>query len=238
MLRRRTAPYSRRRYRNALRRWLLANWLPLAVAMAIFALTMAAMPLFVDGYILGAIHGLLVGLLVLAITTSFLVHTNSAGQLAGAWGEEFTREELAKAKRRRLIWGWVDSIERNGADVDHLVLMRSGNVVAIDSKWRRDADDEDRLHADAEAAKRSARRAAAVLSQLESTKSVRALVAVWGAAQRDLHGRKVGGIEFISGRKIRAWLREHQTKPCDRSTADNLLRELKSHQRSATSPRS
>jgi hypothetical protein len=238
MLRRKTAPYSRRKYRKALHRWLLANWLPLAVAMVIFAVTMAAIPLFVDGYFLGAIHGLLVGLLVLAITTSFLVHTSSAGQLAGAWGEEFTREELAKAKRRRLIWGWVDSIERNGADVDHLVLMRSGNVVAIDSKWRRDADDEDRLHADAEAAKRSARRAAAVLSQLESTKSVRALVAVWGAAQGDLHGRKVGGVEFISGRKLRVWLREHQSKSCDRSTADSLLRELKSHQRSAMRPQS
>lgn len=96
------------------------------------------MPLFVDGYLLGAIHGLLVGLLILAVTTSFLVHTNSAGQLAGAWGEEFTREELAKAKRRRLIWGLEDSVERNGADVGHLVVMRSGNVVAIGSKWRRD----------------------------------------------------------------------------------------------------
>lgn len=234
MMRRKTAPYSRRRYREALRHWLIANWLPLTVALAIFMVTAAAMPLFVHGYLLGAIHGLLVGLLILAITTSFLVHTNSAGQLAGAWGEEFTREELAKAKRRRLIWGWEDSIERNGADVDHLVVMRSGNVVAIDSKWRRDPDDEDRLRADADAAKRSARRAAAVLGQIASTKSVKALVVVWGTAQADLNGRKYGGIEFVSGRKIRAWLRAHQSSPCDRSTADALLRELKAYRRSPT----
>src|SRR3954451_8682235 len=128
MMRRRTAPYSRRKYREALRGWLLTNWLPLGVGTGIFLMAGAAMPLLVHGYVLGAMQGLLVGLLMLAVTTSFLVHTNSAGQLAGAWGEEFTREELAKAKRRRLIWGWVDSIEMNGADVDHLVVMRSGKV--------------------------------------------------------------------------------------------------------------
>lgn len=233
MLRRNTAPYSRRKYRGALRRWLLTNWLPLAVGTAFFVTAAAAMPMFFDGYVLGAIHGLLLGLLGLAITTSFLVHTNSTGQLAGAWGEEFTRQELGKAKRRRLIWGWVDSIERNGADVDHLVVMRSGSVVAIDSKWRRDAEGRGRLLADADAAKRSARRAAAVLSQLESTKSVKALVAVWGGAQADLHGRKVGGIEFISGREIRSWLRQHQSAPCDRSAAEALLRELEAYRRSA-----
>ena len=111
--------------------------------------------------------------------------------------------------------------------------MISGRVVAIDSKWRRDAEDEVRLQADAGAAKRSARRAAAVLSQLDSTKSVKALVAVWGGAQSDLHGRKVGGIEFVSGRKIRSWLRQQQSAPCERSTADALLRELEAYRRSA-----
>ena len=120
MLRWKPAPFSRRRYRWALRRWLFTNWLPVGICTTCFLMAGAVMPLFVDGYVLGAVHGLLVGLLVLAITTSFLVHTNSTGQLAGAWGEEFTREELGKAKRRGLIWGWVDSIERNGADVDHL----------------------------------------------------------------------------------------------------------------------
>ena len=91
-----------------------------------------------------------------------------------------------------------------------------------------------RLQLDADAAKRSARRAAAVLNQLESTKSVRALVAVWGAAQADLHGRRVGGIEFISGRKIRSWLRQHQSAPCERSTAEALLRELEAYGRSTS----
>jgi hypothetical protein len=84
MLRRKIAPYSRRKYRGALRRWLFANWLPLAIGAAFFLMAGAAMPLFVHGYVLGAIHGLLLGLLTLAITTSFLVHTNSSGQLAGA----------------------------------------------------------------------------------------------------------------------------------------------------------
>jgi hypothetical protein len=233
MLRRKVAPYSCRRYRVTLRRWLITNWLPLTIATALFLMAGAVMPLFLADYALGILHGLLLGLLMLAITTSFLVHTNSAGQLAGAWGEEFTREELSKAKRRGLIWGWVDSIERNGADVDHLVVMRSGKVIAIDSKWRRDAADLVRLQSDADAAKRSARRAASVLSQLESTKSVRALVAVWGGAQADVHGTKVGGVEFVSGRKLCSWLRQQQSAPCERSKAEALLRELEAFRRSA-----
>ncbi len=86
MQRWKTAPYSRRRYRAALRRWLFTNWLAVAIGAACFLVPGAAIPLVLDGYVVGAIHGLLIGLLVLAITTSFLVHTNSAGQLAGAWG--------------------------------------------------------------------------------------------------------------------------------------------------------
>ena len=93
-----------------------------------------------------------------------------------------------------------------------------------------------RLQSDAEAAKRSARRAAAVLGELDSTKSVKALVAVWGGAQADLHGRKVGGIEFISGRKLRGWLRQHQSARCERSTAEALLRELEDYRRSSARP--
>ena len=233
MLRKSLPPYSRRTYRRILRRWLLANWLPLVLGTAIFAVSGAVMPLFVGGYVLGLLHGMLLGLLVLAITTTFLVHTNSTGQLAGAWGEEFTREELAKARRRQLIWGWVDSIERNGADIDHLVVMRSGTVVAIDSKWRRNADDEARVQADAEAAKRSARRAAAVLGEVESSKSVQALVVVWGGARAHLHGRRVAGIDFVDGKKLRRWLRDHQAEPCDRPTAGTLLRELEAYRQSA-----
>jgi hypothetical protein len=136
-----------------------------------------------------------------------------------------------------LIWGWVDSIEKNGADVDHLVVMRSGRVLAVDSKWRRDAGDERRLKADADAAKRSARRAASVLSQLESTRSVEALMAVWGAARGDLHGRRIAGIEFIDGTQLRGWLRQHRAAPCERATAQALLRELEAYRRSTARPR-
>jgi hypothetical protein len=48
-----------------------------------------------------------------------------------------------------------------------------------------------------------------------------------------LHGRKISGIEFVSGRQLRTWLREQQSAPCERSTAEALLRELETYRRSA-----
>jgi hypothetical protein len=236
MARRKKPAYSRRIYRQELRRWVRRNWLLLTVCTACFVVPAAFLQLLLDGYVLGVAQGFMLGLLLLATTTSFLVHTSMAGQLGGAWGEELTRDELAKAKRRRLIWGWVDSIERNGADVDHLVVLRSGRVVAIDSKWRREAGDERRLDEDAEAAKRSARRAAAVLSELGSTKSVEALVVVWGAARSGVHGRRIRGVQFISGNKLRDWLRQQPGTECGPATAQALLGGLAAYRQVAAHP--
>lgn len=49
MLRRKVAPYSRRKYRGPLRWWLFVNWLPLAIGASFFFVGAAAMPLFVHG---------------------------------------------------------------------------------------------------------------------------------------------------------------------------------------------
>jgi hypothetical protein len=34
-----------------------------------------------------------------------------------------------------VVWGWIDSIELQAGDLDHLVLPRKGGFVVIDSKW-------------------------------------------------------------------------------------------------------
>lgn len=86
-------------------------------------------------YALGALHAIAVCAGIGMILFSFYVHdAEGIKQVRGAWGEENTRDELRLAKRKGLIWGWVDSITVSTGDIDHLVVTRRGGLVAIDSK--------------------------------------------------------------------------------------------------------
>ncbi len=97
-------------------------------------------------YVLGTTQAVLVGLFVHALHTGFLL-TDRDGiqQLRGAWGEENTRSELETAKRRRLVWGWVDSVSLQRGNMDHVVITRSAGVLVLDSKWRNKSDSKDTL---------------------------------------------------------------------------------------------
>ena len=145
-------PYSRRELRR--RRWAwakrnlklfgLLTAATIGLLAAVTALLMAASPTAFTWYVLGAIH---VGTIVIylhALDATFLAHDREAiFHVRGAWGEENTRDELNRAKRRRLIWGRVDSISLEVGDLDHLVVTRRGGLVAIDSKWRNQLDPSD-----------------------------------------------------------------------------------------------
>ncbi|WP_166389739.1 nuclease-related domain-containing protein [Nocardioides ochotonae] len=73
---------------------------------------------------------------------AFLAHDAEAiWHVRGAWGEDNTRDELQRAKRKRLVWAWVDSVTLQAGDIDHLVVTRNGGLVAIDSKWRSKIND-------------------------------------------------------------------------------------------------
>ena len=88
-------------------------------------------------YLLGAVHVGVIAAFVHFLHVAFLAYDRRALlHMRGAWGEENTRDELKRARRRRLIWGWVDSISLRAGDIDHLVVTRRGGLVAIDSKWR------------------------------------------------------------------------------------------------------
>jgi hypothetical protein len=54
--------------------------------------------------------------------------------LSGVYGEDNTRDVLRRARRKRNIWSWIDNLEIQSADVDHLVIAPAG-IYAIDSKW-------------------------------------------------------------------------------------------------------
>jgi len=119
--------------------------------------TAALVPLsfVLSGYLLGFAHGAVAVFIVSAVGLLFLLNTGSTRQLSGAFGEDNTRDELRRAKRRGYIWGWIDNVEVQGGDVDHLVLAPSG-VFAIDSKWHSVRVDDAVLRNDAAAARAAA----------------------------------------------------------------------------------
>lgn len=241
------APYSRRELRRLRREWvgrnaqLLALMMLVLVGLIVFSavVLLASFPrggyLF---YVLGALHvGLVATVLHLAQTT-FLAHEREAiWQLRGAWGEENTRTELERAKRKKLIWGWVDSVTVQGGDIDHLVVTRSGGLLAIDSKWRNQPDLDDNVDM-AHRAERARRRAEGVVSSVLPRErrgrraagrsvSVRAVVVLWGAVQHQVpEGYELDGVTFVGGRRMVDWLAQHEGNTVDAAAAKDLLRRI------------
>jgi hypothetical protein len=91
--------------------------------------------LLLSGYLLGLAQGFFVSLLATALLCAFHASTGSIWQMAGVWGEDSTTDELRKAKRRGLIWGFVNGVATSTGDVDHVVVTKRGGVVAVDSKY-------------------------------------------------------------------------------------------------------
>jgi hypothetical protein len=97
-------------------------------------------------YALGVVQAAVIGICLHFFNAAFLAGEREAMRhLRGAWGEENTSTELETAKRRRVIWGWVDGISLQAGDIDHVIVTRRGGVVVIDSKWRNQANAQDAL---------------------------------------------------------------------------------------------
>ena len=90
-------------------------------------------------YVVGGLHAGLAAMLLHLLNTAVFAHEARAiFQLRGAWGEDNTRTELESARKKTLVWGWVDSITLQSTDLDHVVVTRGGGVVVLDSKFRTD----------------------------------------------------------------------------------------------------
>lgn len=247
-------PYSRVEFRRRLKVWAQRNlWLIVATAVgvlitigiivAVLALALPASP--VRWWLLGALPTAVVAAYLHLLHTAFLAHDAQAiWHVRGAWGEDNTRDELRRAKRKRLVWDWIDSVALQVGDIDHLVITRQGGLVAIDSKWRSEvADATDmaqtahkvRLRAEAltrdllKGDARGARRAKV------NPLSVKSVVVLWGPAQ---HGvppdAVVDGIEFVRGRKLVQWLAALDGQPVDRAAAGVVLKSLEERRASMT----
>lgn len=247
--------YSHRAIQRQRRRWLRRNLKLLLRATAVLAglLVFAVVVLGVTmpdvptrWYLLGVAHAATVAALLHLLQTAFLAHEREAiWHVRGAWGEENTREVLRRAKRRRLIWGSVDSITTQGGDIDHLVLTRDGGLVVLDSKWRNHAD---RANVDdmARAAQRARSRAQGVAQTVSSRDNrgrrrtargslmVRPAVVLWGAVQHSVpEDAEIDGVAFVAGTRLLAWLKAQEGEPVSKTVACDLLSALEDFRRTA-----
>lgn len=200
------ASYPRRQVRRAFRSYLLHNWAGLATVILLWAAVLAVLAWALDGYALGLAQGAFATALVPMVLTSFLLVSGSAFQLSGAWGEDNTRDVLKAAKRKRSIYGWVDNLEVQGGDVDHLVITRAG-AFALDSKWHSHGITRDVIAQDIERARMSARRAASIMRSISRPMPITPVVILWGGNQEWAKGGKTeDGVRFVCGSELKSWL--------------------------------
>ncbi|BBH17375.1 hypothetical protein Back2_16620 [Nocardioides baekrokdamisoli] len=182
-------------------------------------------------WLLGVLQTTFVAVALNLVLTAFLTYEGSAiHQLRGAWGEEATRDELARAKRKRIIWGWVDSIDLQIGDIDHIVVSRAGGLIAIDSKWRSDVGDVDGI---VRTAVRLRTRAEGVIrTQFTYERGghrarvnplpVKVVVVIWGAARTQMPA-SANGVEFVDGAKLGTWLGSLRGDVVDQAYAGDVL---------------
>ena len=198
------------------------------------------------GYLLGALHVGLVSAALHILNSAFLAHDREAiWHVRGAWGEDNTRNELLRAKRRRLIWGWVDSINLQAGDLDHVVVTRGGGLVAIDSKWRNQVTSGDSVEMAHAALKTKSRAEGLARTLLRSERGARhrarvqpltvtPVVVLWGAAQRTVpDGAVIEGVRFVAGRQFLPWLRQLDGDPVTKDAAQDALERLKRYRAGA-----
>ena len=238
-------PYSRRELNKAFRAWAKEESRIIAVValgMLVIAAIATAVLLVVwpatqqRAYALGAMHAASVAAFVQLVVLTFLAREPKAmTHVRGAWGEENTQDQLKRARRKGLVWGWVDSVTLASGDIDHVVVTRKGGVVVVDSKWRNSGDVADRDQM-IRAAQKAKRRADGLIHSLLGSErgrrrergtavSVTPVVVVWGSFQRQFHDQPVvvDGIPFVPGRQFVAWLEELDGEPVQAHAANEIL---------------
>jgi hypothetical protein len=243
-------PYSRRELRRRRATWARRNLavvtavvvgivLMLAIATAVVMTTVASA---FRWYLLGAVHAGLVAASLHLLHSAFLAHDREAlWHVRGAWGEDNTRSELQRAKRRQLIWGWIDSINLQAGDLDHVVVSRRGGLVAIDSKWRNHVTSDDTAEMARAALRAKSRAEGLARTLLKSERNARhraklqplpvtPVVVLWGAAQRTVpDGAVVEGVRFLAGRQLLPWLRQLDGDAVQKDAAKDVLGRLRKY---------
>ena len=247
-------PYSRRVLRRRRMAWLRRNVVVVAVVVVGIALMLAIASVAVvttmtgasQGYVLGVTHAGVAAAGLHLLHSAFLAMDRDAlRHVRGAWGEDNTRSELQRAKRRRLIWGWVDSINLQAGDLDHVVITRRGGILALDSKWRNEITADGTAEMARAALRANARAEGLARTLLRSERGARhrarvqsltvtPVVVVWGAAQGMVpENAVIEGVRFVAGRKLVALLRGLDTHPVPKDAARDALQRLKEYRAAA-----
>ncbi len=230
--------YPNRVIRGAARRFVSANAWVLVSITGITVTVCALLAWLLDGYVAGLFTGVFASLMVAMVALGFLLLSGLTFQVSGVMGESNTANVLRIARRRKYVYGWIDNLEIDSGDVDHLVVTRAG-VLAIDSKWHSHGLSEARLESDAIAALACAGRARNILRSVQHRHPVvTPLVVVWGGNQADAHGQHHRGVEFVSGQELKAWLKARiiTGNAFNDSQARALLGELEAFKRRVRPP--
>jgi hypothetical protein len=246
--------FPRRQLRRLFWAWARDDWKRLAgvaagaaslITFETAVLVASTIDVAVRWYVIGALHVAIVAVFLGAIATTFLAHQREAiWYLRGAWGEDFTKDELARARRKKLIWGWVDSVTVENGDIDHLVVTKSGGVVAIDTKYRSSSQDLDPARMAAEAGKAKLRAEGVIQTFLRKERgshraaikafTVSPLVVVWGAATVGVpEGARINDVDVVSGAGLVGWLERLDGEAIDEAAAADLLARLENFRTTA-----
>ena len=231
MARREPRTFARQQFRRDLRIFLRTN-IRIVLGLAAGAAALVAFEaLFFHGVLLGFIAGIVLTLLASAFFVTFLMHGSGFYRLAGAWAEEFTRDELKKALRRKDVWSVVNGVRIGEQDIDHLVLAPRG-IFALDSKWHFRYDI-DYFRADVEKAERAASKARSILISLKQRREVTPVVVVAGPGRKPLLDAPmtVADIEVIAIDSLAQWLQDRGTGRLPQDDAEQLAAELTAFRR-------
>jgi hypothetical protein len=200
-------------------------------------------------YAIGALHAGLAATLLHMLNMAVLAHDPRAiYQLRGAWGEDNTRSELETATRKKLVWGWIDSIPLQGGDLDHVVVTRSGGIVVLDSKFHTKVTTASVAEMTAGAVRARLRAEALSRSLLKADKSgrhrasihsvtVTPCIVLWGPARADVpRGHVVDGVHFVDGRRLREWIQELPVALVSKHASRELLAGLAKRRDATPSP--
>jgi hypothetical protein len=180
-------------------------------------------------YLLGVLHVLLLASFVGAVVM-VVVSAEPDRTPRTAWGEEYTRDELRHAHRRRIVRHALHDVTVDDGEVDHLVVTRHGGLVAMDSKYRSSVDPAELPELAASAAA-VAQRAARLLERMQqgrtSVPAVRPVLVLWGKGQKSLDlPMTVDGVDVVRGPDLVEWLRVHDDARRPRRESRVLVREL------------
>ena len=202
--------YARRVFRRTLWRWLHRNARGVAIMLALLLILLWMINFLIhSAYLRGLYDAAAVCAMVASLGLAFLLTSGAVYQVAGAWGEDNTREELKTARKNGGIWGTVHNIEVAGVDIDHLVISPAG-AFALDSKWHLGDLDRATLERDTTSARKGAMHAKSVLRTVDVARpmDVTPVVVIWGRGQRDLpdEGLEYDGVPVVAGADLVRWL--------------------------------